>query len=107
MHNDITDLITSINSFGTVLVREDVSFDGMSFKVSEELDDKLRNIPENQQTFDMLYQGVPPFLLQQSVRMMKENEDGTLSHSPEFIVICGEIDDDIRDYVKSFFGDIE
>lgn len=107
VHSDITDLITSINTFGTVLVREGVNFDGMSFKVSEELDEKLRDIPENQPTFDKLYECVPPFFLQQSVRIMRENEDDTVNHSPVFTVLCGEIDDEIRAYVKLVLGNIE
>lgn len=96
VHSDITDLITSINTFGSVLVSEGVDFEGMSFKVSEELDEKLRDIPENQPTFDKLCECVPPFFLQQSVRIMRENEDGTVNYSPVFTVLCGKIDDEVK-----------
>ena len=99
VHSDITDLITSINTFGSVLVSEGVDFEGMSFKVSEELDEKLRDIPENQPTFDKLCECVPPFFLQQSVRIMRENEDGTVNYSPVFTVLCGKIDDEVKTIV--------
>ena len=94
IHNDLQDLISSINTFGVVLTREGYKFDGMIFQTSEELNEKLRDIPENDAVFDELWKSVPPYFMRKSIRRVDE--------TGSYFVVLGDRDSqEAKDDIKN------
>lgn len=62
--------ITIMNSYAVDFQsKTDKTIDGIAFKVTEDLNEKLKDIPENKSTWDEIYASIPPFMLSHTARL--------------------------------------